>query len=143
MILDMRALLSNKQAITATANSTDVYDLLETGTMYDGVQIKRNMGKGGYIPFLVQVNADFDELTSLTFVFQTATDAAFTAPTDVFQVVVPLAQLKKGFILPVDKIPRGLMQRFFRMRYVVTGDAPTAGTITAGVVAAVDGSYQG
>ena len=143
MILDKRALLSDKQAITATANSTDVYDLLETGVMYDGVQIKRNMGKGGYIPFLVQVNEDFNTLTSLTFIFQTATDSAFTVPTDVFQVVVPLAQLKKGFILPVDKIPRGLMQRFFRMRYVVGGTNPTTGQVTAGVVAAVDGSYQG
>jgi len=143
MILDNRALLSDKQAITATAVSTNVYDLLETGVMYDGVQIQRNLGKAGYIPFLVQVNEDFNTLTSLTFEFQTSDTEVFTVATSVFAVTVPLAQLKAGFILPIDKIPRGLMQRYFRMNYTVAGTAPTTGSVTAGVVAAVDGSYQG
>lgn len=143
MILDIRALLSDKQAIVASAPSTNIYDLLETGTTYDGVKLQRHMGRGGHIPLLVQVNQEFDELTSLTFAFETDDDDTFAAAVEVFRCVVPLAQLKEGFILPIERLPRNLMKRFFRMNYIVDGTAPTSGLVTAGIVAAVDGSYQG
>lgn len=143
MILDERVLLSDQQAITATANSTNVIDLQALGITYDQVQLQRKLGKGQMIPFLVQVTEDFDNLTDLEFIFQTDDDEAFGSATDVLSIVVPLASLVAGYILPMDKLPREIRERYFRMRYVVNGVAPTAGKVTAGIVAAVDGAYVG
>lgn len=143
MILDNRSLLSDQQAITATANSTNYYDLLAPGKTGDGIQLKRNMGKGQNIPLLLQVTEDFDNLTSLDFVFQTDEDSAFGTPKEVFRCTVLAADLKAGYILPIEKLPRNLKERYFRMRYEVTGVAPTTGKVTAGIVAAVDGAYVG
>lgn len=143
MILDNRALFSDKQVITATANSTDYYDLGLPGVTNQGIQLKRNMGKGMAIPFLVEVVETFNTLTKLDLVMQESVDAAFTAPVELFRVSVVLADLKKGYICPIDKLPRGINLQFLRMRYEVTGANPTLGKITSGVVGAVDGSYQG
>lgn len=145
MILDIRSLFSNLQAITATANSTNVYDLGAPGIAHAGslVQLKRNMGKAGNIPMLVQVNEDFNNLTSLDIVMQSDEDEAFGSAKEVFRVTVLLADLVAGYICPIDKLPRGITERYLRFRYEVTGAAPTTGKISAGFVMAVDGSYQG
>lgn len=143
MILDKRALLSDQQAVVATANSTDFYDLGAPGKTYDGVQLKRNMGKGGYIPMLIQVTQTFDALTSLKLIVQTDDDVAFGTPKEVASVSVVLAELKAGYIAPLDKLPRGIVERYLRFRYEVTGANPTVGKITAGFPAAVDGAYVG
>lgn len=143
MILDNRAIFSDKQAIIATANSTNVYDLGQPGITWNKVQLKRRMAKGVKIPLLVQVNADFNNLTSLAIVLQNSDDEAFGTSTELFRIVVLLADLKKGYILPVDQLPRNVKFRYLRFRYEVTGTAPTLGTVTAAFVGAVDGSYQG
>ena len=75
--------------------------------------------------------------------FQTDEDNAFGSPVDVFSLTVPLASLLAGFQIPIDKLPRGLFERYFRMRYVVNGAAPTQGKISCGIVAGVDGAYRG
>ena len=143
MILDRRALLSDAQAIVATAVSTDSYDLGAPGKTYDGTQLKRNMGKAGMIPLLIQVVENFNLLTSLTFTLQTDEDSAFGSPKNVIAVTVPLAELVAGFILPIDKLPRGIVERYVRLNYTVAGTDPTEGAVTAGFVAAVDGAYVG
>lgn len=144
MILDNRALFSDKQAIIATANSTNSYDLGVPGVSMPGsVQLKRNMGKAGEIPLLIEVNEAFDNLTSLAIVLQSDNDVAFGTPKEIFRVVVLLADLVAGYTCPIDKLPRGIQEQYLRLRYEVTGAAPTAGKITAGIVAAVDGAYQG
>lgn len=145
MILDKRSLFSDQQAITGTENSDNYYDLGAPGVAVVGerVQLLRNMGKGGHIPMLVQVNEDFNNLTSLDIVMQQDEDSAFGSAKEVFRVTVLLADLVAGYICPIDKLPRGVTERYLRFRYEVTGSAPSTGKITAGFVAAVDGSYQG
>lgn len=142
MILDQRLLLSDQQVITATANSTNVIDQLPLGKTYDGVQLIRrsNFMK---IPLLIQVTEAFNNITSLAIVLQTDEDEAFGSPAEVIRLTVPLASLKAGYISALEMLPRGPMERYFRLRYEVTGAAPSTGKITAGVVAAVDGAYRG
>ena len=143
MILDNSVLFSDKQAITATANSTNHIDLGVPGVTYNGVTLRKNVGLGNKIPLLIQVNQSFNNLTSLAIVMQSATDSAFTSPVEEFRSVVLLADLVAGYIHPLEFFPKGKTERYFRLRYEVTGTAPTTGTITAGVVVAVDGAYKG
>lgn len=144
MVFDQLSLFSDAQAITATANSTDFYDLGVPGVAaYNSVQLRRNLGKGKETPLLIQVVEDFNTLTSLQIIVQSDDNAAFSSAKDVMSVTVPLAELKAGFICPIDKLPRGITERFIRLRYVVAGTDPTLGKITAGVVGAVDGAYIG
>jgi hypothetical protein len=60
MIFDMQTLLSDAQAITATAASTNIIDL---GPINAG--FARDIGKGRHIPLRVQVVEAFNNLTSL------------------------------------------------------------------------------
>lgn len=143
MIFDSQLKLSEDQAITATAVSTNVLDLGALGiAQYNQIQLRQN-DKGHKVPFLVQVTEAFNNLTSLTINFQYATDEAFTSPVNALSVVVPVAQLAAGYILPVERLPRGILARFFRLQYVVTGTAPTTGKVTSAIVGEVDGAYVG
>jgi hypothetical protein len=144
MVFDQLSLLSDAQAITASAPSTNIYDLGAPGiAAYNSVQLKRNLGKGMDTPFCIQVVQDFNLLTSLEVVVQSDDTDSFASPKSIMSVSVPLADLKKGFIFPIDRLPRSIKERFVRLQFNVTGTNPTAGKITAGAVAAVDGSYIG
>lgn len=132
MILDNLALLSDKQAIVASAASTDFYDFLAPGQVYDGAQLQRRLGIISKIPFSILVNEDFDNLTSLTIALQSDEDNAFGSPTTILSVSVPLADLVAGYVFPIDRLPRKLTERYFRVNYTVVGANPTQGQITAG-----------
>jgi hypothetical protein len=125
MIIDKETLLSDGQAITATANSTHIYD---TGSAAD-------VGRGSNqaIETFARVGAAFNNLTSLAVVLQTATDAAFTTPIDLWSKSFPLAELTANKDLKLPLVPRGA-RRYLRFRYVVTGTNPTTGTLDAGLV---------
>jgi hypothetical protein len=144
MILDQNSLFSDNQAITGSANSTNHYDLGLPGiAAYNNIQLKRNLGKAKETPLLIQVTESFNTLTSLQIIVQTDDNGAFGSAKDVMSVTVPLAELVAGYICPIDKLPRGIVEQFVRIRYVVAGTAPTLGKITAGFVLSVDGSYVG
>ena len=143
MILDNQAILSDKQAIVATANSTNVIDLQPAGKTYNNIQLIRNVGKMP-IPFLVSVNEAFNNLTSLTVIIQGSVDEAFTTPKNIVSFTMPLADLKVGAKIPYDILPTGIKGlRYLRTRYEVVGTAPSTGKVTAGVVGAVDEGYYG
>lgn len=145
MILDLNAIFSNAQAITASAVSTNVIDMGAPGkAAYGNVQLVRN-NKGDCIPLLIQVVQSFDALTSLTMEVQGSVDEAFTSPVVLATTgAVPLASLVAGFIYrPLVDLPRNNIYRFLRINYTVAGLAPTVGQVTAGIVAAVDASYKG
>ncbi|ELY2668220.1 hypothetical protein SMC08_003959 [Cronobacter sakazakii] len=126
MLLDQQALFSAAQAITATAASTNVID---TGSAKD-------VGKDGDVPLLIQVVEGFNNLTSLTVAVQTDDNAAFSSPTDVISMVIPVASLVSGYKTPVITLPMK-MGRYVRLNYTVTGTAPTTGKVTAGIVGGV------
>lgn len=147
MIFDRTLLLSNKQALTVTAPSTNVIDLLPTGKAYrHAVALKRNLGIGDCIPFLIQVTQDFAAAgaATLTLELQTDDNEAFASPSAVWNSgAIPIADLKAGENLGlVNYIPkgrngRGLTERYFRLQYTVATGPFTAGAIMAGVVASV------
>lgn len=126
MLFDAKLLLSNQQAITATAPSTDVID---TGS-------EKDVGKGGCVPLVIQVTEDFNTLTSLAVAIQTDSDSAFGSPKTLATVTILLADLKAGYISPVITLPQGC-ERYIRLNYTVAGTAPTTGKVTAGIVAGV------
>ncbi|MBX5020419.1 Bbp16 family capsid cement protein [Rhizobium lentis] len=128
MIFDKQTMLSDAQAITATAASTNNIDL---GPVKTG--IVRDIGKGKAIPLLVQVVEAFNNLTSLTVELQTDDNSGFTSAKTVWSQVVVLADLKAGKVVIPEYIPRGTDERYVRLNYTVTGTAPTTGKITAGV----------
>lgn len=126
MLFDAKLLMSSAQAITASAASTDVIDRGD----------QKDVGKAGDIPLLVQVVEAFNTLTSLTIELQADDNSAFSSPRSLFTTVVPLADLKLGYQVPVITLPQKT-ERYLRMNYTVTGTAPTTGKITAGIVAGV------
>ena len=83
MQLDAKLLMSDKQAITATAASTDIIDRGDT----------KYVGKAVDIPLLVQVTENFNNLTSLAIAIQTDSDSGFGTAKTLATVTVPLADL--------------------------------------------------
>ena len=126
MIFDRQTLVSDRQAITATAVSTDTIDL-------GPITRFRDVGKGTPIPFRVQVVEAFNTLTSLTIALQVDDNTGFSSAKTVWSQVVPLAQLIAGAVFLPEYLPRGTDERYVRLSYTVTGTNPTLGRITAGV----------
>lgn len=135
MILDQTVLLSDDQAITATAASTDYLDLGATGTpkLRNATALIRNISKGEPIPFLVQITEAFNTLTSLTVAIQTDDNTSFSSPTTVYSESIALASLTLGARIGIDVLPKNVKERYMRMYYTVVGTAPTLGKVTAGV----------
>jgi hypothetical protein len=128
MIFDLQTLLSDKQAIVASAVSTNVIDLGPVN-----LTLGRDIGKGREIPLRIQVVEAFNNLTSLGVALQVSDDAAFTSPVTVWSSTLLLAALVAGAVVVPEYITRGTNKRFMRLNYTVTGTAPAAGRITAGV----------
>lgn len=135
MIFDNTLLLSNAQAITADAASTNVLDLGAPGKVYGAsVSLIRDIGKGKGIPLLVQVVESFATLTSLTVSLQVDSADTFGSPKTVWtSPAIPVAELVAGKVIVPEYIPRGTDERYLRLYYDVTGTNATAGKITAGV----------
>ncbi|MEL7111319.1 MAG: Bbp16 family capsid cement protein [Pseudomonadota bacterium] len=138
MIFSQELLLSDNQAITVDALSTNVIDLGAQGVPYgDAAALAMDKGLVNPIPFLVQVTQDFNNLTNLNVAVVTDSDSALGSPTTLFDQTILLADLVAGKKLNFDILPNGLTERYLGLSYDVTGTAPTTGTIMAGVVAAV------
>lgn len=137
MIIDNTLVFSDKQAITATAASTNIVDLTAPGTPAgSSVALIRDIGHGCDVPLDVTVTEAFNNLTSLKVELQVATDAAFTTPVGVASRTYALTELGLGARLPFPaEFPVGTNLEFTRLYYTVTGTAPTTGKIFAGVVA--------
>jgi hypothetical protein len=135
MIFDKTTLLSDAQAIVATAVSTNVIDFGASGTvMFATAALVRNVGKGEKVPLLIQVVETFNNLTSLEVQVQTDDNAGFASPKQVGTTgAIVLADLVAGKIFNIDTIPRDADERYFRLNYVVVGTAPTLGKVTSGV----------
>ena len=134
MLYDLENIFSNNQAVTADAASTNVIKITNG-------QLKE-VAYGTPIPLRIQVTEDFATLTSLEIKVQTATDAAFTTPVTLATTgAVAAADLKAGYVAPINFIPKGNLG-FLRLYYDVTGSNATTGKITTGIVAANEGSYH-
>lgn len=127
MFLDAYLRVSNAQALTATAVSTDKIDLGDS-------TVRRQIGTGEPMGFgmVVTVAADFttgDETYQFDIVSDE--DAALGSPTVHGSFVRTAAQLTAGslhfFPFPQDQLQ--LVERYIGMRYTLGGTTPTA-TVT-------------
>lgn len=123
MITDFQTLLSNVQAITVAAPSTNVYD---TGSTADD-------GPGTELKLFASNGAAFAS-TSLTMAvsLQTAVDAAFTTPIELWTHTVLATSLIGNQHINLPNVPNGA-KRYLRLYYTPSATA-TAGDITAGIV---------
>ncbi|BEU88676.1 phage protein [Selenomonas sp. TAMA-11512] len=118
MILDKALQLSDAQAVTASAASTNYIDLKTAGASYAPVFV------------VATVDVAFAALTSLTISIQTAADSAFTSPeTLVSSGAIPVARLTKGAEVFKERLPIKT-KRYVRAYYTVAGGNATAGKIT-------------
>ncbi len=145
MIFSAQQLFSDDQAVTATANSTNVIDLGVAGTPYDAkAALNRDIGKGAKIPLLVQVTTDFATgagMTALTIALETGATTALN--TIIASQTILIADLVAGKQINLDYLPNGIVERYLGLSYTpVTGDA-NAGNITAGIVMGVQTNVTG
>lgn len=121
--VDAENTLSDQQAITADAASTNVIDFGSTG----------DRGQGRPINLLIQVTETFNNLTSLNVRLEADTVENFASATILAQESMVAADLVAGKRFSVQHVPQNA-QRYFRLFYDVTGTAPTTGKITAALV---------
>jgi len=135
MIFDKTTLLSDAQAITADAVSTNVIDLLATGTVYGAAApLTKDVGKGQALKLHIQVVEAFNTLTSLTISVQCDSVENFATPKTLVSETILLADLIAGKTSNIMAVPAGTDERYLRLNYDVTGTNPTTGKITAGLV---------
>ncbi|MBG7616470.1 hypothetical protein IWC96_14425 [Brevundimonas sp. BAL450] len=135
MIRSQELILSDDQAITASAASTNVIDLGLPGTVPgQSGAMPVDFGKGRKIPLHIQVTADFATLTSLTVAVQVDTVENFASPDTVVQTgAIPVASLKAGYVFAIDSVPLKSNQRYIRIYYTVAGTNASAGTVDAAI----------
>ncbi len=132
MLLDKQNLMSEAQAITADATSTNIIDLGDT----------KDHGPGEPLELLVQVVETFNNLTTMHVSVQTDGDSGWGSPVDLGNSgEIALASLVAGYTFKVS-IPYDGLERYLGLHYDVTGTAPTAGKITAGIVPSREKSYS-
>jgi len=145
MILDGLLQFSSAQAVTATADSTNVIDLGLTGLpTSSGGGGARDIGIGDdpAMKVLVIVTTAFLTLTSLQVLFRGAPDngsgAEGSYTTMVSGPVVALAQLVVGArLLDIDvprPAPNEALPRFLKLNYTVGGSNATAGAVSSYLV---------
>ena len=141
MILNKDLILSENQAVTATAISANVIAWPDNGTPPgEGAAITRNLGSGTPIPMLMQVTEAFATLTSLTITMETSDNADLSAGTVLgSSEAIAAAALVPGYRPSFSRfVPDATMKKYFGLRYTVTGTAATAGKITAAVATEVN-----
>lgn len=117
-IRDKKLVVSNEQAITATAVSADKLDL--------NAAEDPGFGEGNAVRFVFQVETDFDHAHASdgTLTIQVAEATAENLTTNQNIVVqsgaIPEASLVKGFRLELP-VPAGDRLRFLGARYLVGG----------------------
>lgn len=132
MIFSAQQLFSDDQAITASADSTNVIDLGAPGTPYGAVApLTQDIGKGAKIPISVQITEAFNNLTDLT--ISISTGATTALGTKVVSQTIALADLVVGKQISFDVLPNDIKERYLGIEYVVNGTAPTAGRVNAGI----------
>lgn len=123
--IDDHLVMSDKQAVTASAASTNVIDLGAAG-----------IGDGRGLRLLLNVDeaATASGAATVGFTLQTAVDAVFSTPVQLTVApAIPKADIVKGATLLEFTIPPSVL-RYVRMYYTVATGPLTAGKFTAALV---------
>ena len=142
MILDKNLIFAEDQAVTATAISQNVLQLPANETVaYEAAAMARELGKGNYLPLLIQVTEDFAALTSLTITVETSAAAGLTSSTVLASSgAIAAADLLAGYRPSFTRVwPDGDLLEYVGLRFTVTGSNATAGKISAALATEVDG----
>lgn len=132
MILDKLLMFSDKQAVTATAASTDVIDL---GPI-DGS--RRDIGVGYPLEFWALVNTTATASGAATVNVQLQTSPDNSTWTSIYESgALALAALTAGKRIVSAKVPSGV-QKYLRVNYTVSTGPLTAGAFTSGINLDVD-----
>lgn len=132
MILDKLLMLSEAQAVTATAASTDVIDL---GPIKGN---RRDIGVGEPLEFWANVNTTATAAGAATVNIQLQTSADNSTWVTLFDSgALALASLTAGKRVLSTKVPAGVL-KYLRANYVVGTGPLTAGAFTAGINLDVD-----
>ncbi len=138
MIHSKQLTFSDQQAITGTASSTNILDLGTTGTVVGAsVALPSNPGDGKAVPLNVQVTEAFNNLTSLKIAIEVDDNSSFSSAREVLSQSIVRADLVAGKQTSFHILPKGLDERYMRLRYTVSGTNPSTGKISAAVVAGV------
>lgn len=129
-MIDSQLEFSSYQAITATSASTNIIDLG-----------KREISFGTPVPLMIMVMEDFNNLTSLKVAVETSETADMASAIELASATVVLADLKTGKIIPLNFMPAG-NKGFVRLKYTVSGTAPTTGKISAHITDGIPQSYH-
>jgi len=125
VILDKELLLSDEQAITATAVSTNTIDLSAA---------LRDIGAGETIYAVVVVDVDFTAAGAATLVISLITDdaEALSSPTTILSTpAIGKAALTAGRVPIVIPVPPNIAEQYLGLNYTVATGPMTAGKVTA------------
>lgn len=125
MLLDQNGVLSEQQAITTTAASTNTVDLKAAGNFVPGALFA-----------VCRVDADFAGLTGMKVALETAENENFSDAVELASASFLAAALTANKPLLAAAVPAGV-KRYLRAKYTVTGTA-TAGKVTCFLTDAVD-----
>ena len=130
MILDQQSIFSDAQAITVTAISSNVIDMMPSGT-----QAKTGVGDGQDITLFAQAVAAFAGGTSMQIQLVSADDAALSVNPIVHYDTgaIALASLAARARLIAVDLPYGKYRRYLGLKYTVVGTM-TAGTVLAALI---------
>tara|TARA_Y100000310_G_C20593202_1_gene769173 strand:- start:847 stop:1260 length:414 start_codon:yes stop_codon:yes gene_type:complete len=122
MILDVENLYSDDQALTTTADSTNVIDLGAA-----------ERGPGNPLRIDILVTLALTGGTDVTIDLETDDNASFTSLSTIGSTqTIAAATLVAGYRFSIQFVPSA-MERYSRLEYTITGTF-SAGTVTAGIV---------
>lgn len=125
MLLDQNAVLSDKQAVTATAASQNVIDMTAAGNAAPGALFA-----------VCRVDETFAGITKLEVALQTAEKADFSDAEELVSASFAVAALTAGETVLAVGVPAGV-KRYMRAYYTATGTG-TAGKLSFFLTDAVD-----
>ena len=130
MVIDAFTQLANAQAFTATAVSTNTYDL----------GVARDIGPGEELEVAITVDATFTGGTSVNFQYITSAAPSLSSPTVLIETgAMAASELTAGRFPIVIRVPRALIkampvgQRYIGLQYTVVG-VFTTGAVTANLM---------
>lgn len=129
-IQDAELILSDDQALVATADSTNTIDL-GAGIDHLNSAIVLNAGESMRHQFLnVLVTTSFAAATSYQFALQDSADDSSFAATEIITPAIVIATLIAGYVVLRTPIPSNI-RRYIKMVYTEAGSTENAGTVSA------------